>query len=293
VGNLGVGIMNLTTFLLSANSNSKVDGNKISFGTIDFQPYPPNLTPVFASLDQEMDLTIGSLNFHVNSLGSILLSDPMKSGPSAGKTVTAATLESSVGSSSEVNSPVSFTTIGKEDTIKELDEIMRNLNLGKASDHSDCSQNFSRNTAADFTTRNGGVSNQVHQVCVIITKAAEEEDGTDNTAINTQGGNPKNNQRKEKERVYVSTGEWRIIMSAINHDTRIPANSRREVLMGYQYALHQHKKKLLEEKSKLRRSQENNSASSRPHWAEYSEMSESSRERHREPKHNRKKDRMA
>jgi hypothetical protein len=52
-------------------------------------------------------------------------------------------------------------------------------------------------------------------------------------------------------------------MSAINHGIGIPADSRREVLMGYQYALHQHKKKLWEEKSELRRSQENNSASSR------------------------------
>jgi hypothetical protein len=58
VGTLGVGIMNLMTFSFLANSNSKVDGNQISFGTIEFQPHPPTLTPVFASLDQEMDLTI-------------------------------------------------------------------------------------------------------------------------------------------------------------------------------------------------------------------------------------------
>jgi hypothetical protein len=51
-------------------------------------------------------------------------------------------------------------------------------------------------------------------------------------------------------------------MSAINHNTEVPANSRREVLMGYQYALHQHKKKLREEKDEIRRSQENNSVSS-------------------------------
>jgi hypothetical protein len=78
-------------------------------------------------------------------------------------------------------------------------------------------------------------------------------------------------------------------MSAINHSTKIPANSRREVLMGYQYALHQHKTKLREEKDELRRSQENNSVSSGEHWDEYSEASDSSRERHREPKHNRRK----
>jgi hypothetical protein len=37
-------------------------------------------------------------------------------------------------------------------------------------------------------------------------------------------------------------------MSAINHGTDVPINLRREVLMGYQYALHQHKKKLQAEK---------------------------------------------
>jgi hypothetical protein len=36
-------------------------------------------------------------------------------------------------------------------------------------------------------------------------------------------------------------------MSAINHGTEVLEGSRREVLMGYQYALHQHKKKLREE----------------------------------------------
>jgi hypothetical protein len=75
MGTLGVGIMNLMAFLLPANNNSKVDGNRISFGTVDFQLHPATLTLVFARLDQEMDLTIGSLNFRVGSLGSICLSD--------------------------------------------------------------------------------------------------------------------------------------------------------------------------------------------------------------------------
>jgi hypothetical protein len=47
-----------TDFLLLANNSSEVDGNQISFGTINFQPHPPNFTPIFESLDQEMDLTI-------------------------------------------------------------------------------------------------------------------------------------------------------------------------------------------------------------------------------------------
>jgi hypothetical protein len=117
VGTLGIGIINSTAFLLPANSNSKVDGNQIFLGTVDFQLHPPTLTPVFASLDHEMDLMIGSLNFCVGSLGLIHLSDSTKSDPPARKTTTIAMSESSVGSSIEVNSPVSFATtenIGKK-----------------------------------------------------------------------------------------------------------------------------------------------------------------------------------
>jgi hypothetical protein len=135
VGTLGVGIMNLTAFSLLANSNLKVDGNQISFGTVDFKLHPPTLMPVFASLDQEMDLMIGSLKFRVGYLGSIRLSDLTKSDPSASKTVTIAMSESSVGSSSEVNSPVSFATtenIGGK--IEELDKTMDNLDLGDQSE---------------------------------------------------------------------------------------------------------------------------------------------------------------
>jgi hypothetical protein len=102
--------MNSTTFSLLANSSPEVDGNQISFGTIDFQPHPPNFTPIFESLDQEMDLMIRSLNFHIGSLGSIRLSDPAKLDLSASETKTITMSELSVGSSSEVNSPVSFTT---------------------------------------------------------------------------------------------------------------------------------------------------------------------------------------
>jgi hypothetical protein len=90
MGTRGVGIMNLTGFLLLANSNPEVDKNQISFGTVDFQPHKSNFTPIFESMDQDMDLTIGSLNFHVGSLGSIHLSDPMKPDPSASESKTVA-----------------------------------------------------------------------------------------------------------------------------------------------------------------------------------------------------------
>jgi hypothetical protein len=91
--------MNSTAFSLLSKKNSKIDGNQITFGAIDLQLHLPTLALVFASLDQEMDLTIGSLNFRVGSLGSV--HDPINLGPSAGKTASAAKSETSVGSSSE------------------------------------------------------------------------------------------------------------------------------------------------------------------------------------------------
>jgi hypothetical protein len=100
--------MNSMAFLPPSKSSSKIDVKQIAFGAIDFQPHPPTLAPVFANLDQEMDLTIGRFNFHVGSLGSVRLLDPINSGPPAGKTMMAATSDTLVGSSSEVNSPVSF-----------------------------------------------------------------------------------------------------------------------------------------------------------------------------------------
>jgi hypothetical protein len=113
MGSLGVGIMNSVAFLLPANSNSKVNGNQISFGTIDFQAHLPTLTPVFASLEQEMDLTIGSLNFHIGSLGSIRLSDLSKSDPSVGKNATMAISESLVG---DDRRNLGYRNYGREDS---------------------------------------------------------------------------------------------------------------------------------------------------------------------------------
>jgi hypothetical protein len=206
----------------------------------------------------------------------------MKLDPSVNKVKIVIMFGSSVGSSSEVNSPVSFTTV--EDTgekIEELDKITEILDIGETVGQFYPGQK-------DFITQTGGVSGNIQQLCVIITEAAEENDHADNTAIDTQVDKSRSNSKKEKEKIHISTGEWRIIMLAINHGTEVPANSRREVLTGYQYALHQHKKKLREEKDEFRRSHENNSISIGEYWDEYTEASESSRDRHKDPKHNRR-----
>jgi hypothetical protein len=114
----------------------------------------------------------------------------------------------------------------------------------------------------NFATGSSGASRSVHQLCVIITKVAEENNHEGNKEVDRQVDKPRSNSKKEKEKIHVSTREWRIIMSAINHGTEVPADSRREVLMGYQYTLHQHRKKLREERDMFMRSQDNNITSS-------------------------------
>jgi hypothetical protein len=187
-----------------------------------------------------------------------------------------------VGSSSEVNSPVSFAAI--ENTKKELEEF----NGTQEEPDVEVTADKSYDSQRDLATGSSGVSRSIHQLCVIITKAAEENGHADNAEVDAQVDKSRSNGKKEKEKIHVSKGEWRIIMSAINHGTEVPINSRREVLMGYQYALHQHRKKLREEKDEFGRRQENNSVSSGAYWDEYSDASESSRERHRDPKHSRR-----
>jgi hypothetical protein len=142
---------------------------------MDFQLHPPTLTPIFANLDQEMDLTIGSLNFRVGSLGSTRPSDSMKSDPLVGQIMTVKMTKSSVGSFSEANSPVSFATMEK---IEELNKTKGNLNIEEAMDNLDLDKK-------DFTTRSGGVSSNVHQVCVIITEATEENNDDGDLVVDT------------------------------------------------------------------------------------------------------------
>jgi hypothetical protein len=70
-----------------------------------------------------MELTFGSLSFYIGPLGSTRLSDLTKLGPSASKIERITASESSVGSSSEVNSLVSLTaTEDMKEKLEEFDE---------------------------------------------------------------------------------------------------------------------------------------------------------------------------
>jgi hypothetical protein len=131
--------MNSTACSLLANSSTEVDKN------------------------QEMELTIGSLSILIGHSGSTRLSDSTKPDPLAREPKTVAMLESSKGSSSEVNSLVSL----GEAKIAEGDKIRKKLNLEETTLKT-------HNSTRDFATGSNGVSKRVHQLCVIITEAEEE-----------------------------------------------------------------------------------------------------------------------
>jgi hypothetical protein len=188
--------MNSMAFSLLANSSSELDKS------------------------QEMELTIGSLSIFVGPSGSSRLSDSTKPDPLASKPKTEVMLESSEGSSSEVNSPVN---LGKA-PIAEGDKIQENFD----SEERACQ---THNSARDFAVGSSGVS-KVHQLCVIITEA-EEDNNEGSKKVDRQVDKMKEHNKKDKEKIHVSAGEWRMIKSAINHGTEVPKGSRREVLMGY------------------------------------------------------------
>jgi hypothetical protein len=123
VGTLGVGIMNSTAFSLLANSSAGVDES------------------------QEMELTIGSLSILIGPSGSTRLSDSTKPDPSVSEPETVAMMESSEGSSSEVNSPVSL----GEAQIAEGDKIRGKLDTKVKAFKT-------HNSTRDFAAGSSGVS---------------------------------------------------------------------------------------------------------------------------------------
>jgi hypothetical protein len=86
-----------------------------------------------------------------------------------------------------------------------------------------------------------------HQVYVIINDTSKEFNMENNPIINPQNPAREANHKAEgetesaimtREKVCLSAAEWQMIKAAVNHGVVIPANSTREVLMGYQYGLH-------------------------------------------------------
>jgi hypothetical protein len=163
--------MNSTAFSLLANSSSELDES------------------------EEMELTIGSLSLIIGPSGSSRLSDSMKPDPSANKPKIEEMLESSEGSSSEINSPVSL----EKALIAEGDKIRENFDSEERAYQT-------HNNAKDFTMGSSGVS-KVHQLYVIITEAEEENNSEGSKKVDRQVNKIKDHYKKEKEKVHVLTGE--------------------------------------------------------------------------------------
>jgi hypothetical protein len=124
--------MNSMAFSLLANNNPEVDEN------------------------QKMELAIGSLSIYVGPSGSTRLSDSTRSGPTASKTKTITMSGSSVGSSSEVNLPVSFAaTEITQKKREEFDGTQEEPDIEVTVDKSHDSQR-------DFATGSSGVSRSIH-----------------------------------------------------------------------------------------------------------------------------------
>jgi hypothetical protein len=170
--------------------------------------------------------------------------------------------ESSGSSSSEVNSPVSFTTMEKmEDKIKELDKTMENLDLGEQSgDFMVCCGSISDKSIDTWKTRlelheddqtifssyNRKFDN-LYQILAIIGANSEEFDDNNNPVLNPANVTGGANHLAEgdtaeylttRAKIRLTADEWNTIKAAIEHGTTIPVDTSKEVLQGYHYALH-------------------------------------------------------
>jgi hypothetical protein len=194
-----------------------------------------------------------------------------------------------VGSSSEVNSPVSIKpTKIKGNTIKELNKIIENLDLKESSVYSDmdskgnsdsisnyskeyfmtCYSNVSDNSEDTWRSVRAlynneqtifssgfsrGVNNQ-YQVYAIIHDTSKELDDNNNPIINPENVTRGANHMAEGEtaeivaakvKVQLTAAEWDTIKATVNNSAAITVNARREVLLGYHYALHRQPQQLM------------------------------------------------
>jgi hypothetical protein len=74
-------------------------------------------------------------------------------------------------------------------------------------------------------------------------------------------------------KIQLTIAEWETIRAAVDNGTSIPIYARREVLLGYHYALHRQSKQLEREKSEIRKRREPVSAGSKAFHAARSNAS--------------------
>jgi hypothetical protein len=237
---MGIGIMNSMAFSLLASSSAGTDES------------------------QEMELTIRSLSIFIGPSGLTRLSDPAEPDPSASEPETVAMMEYSEGSSSEINSPVSLGEV-QERKIAEGDKTVENFDLGiqledlvifhsnisdKSTDTWKTGLELSEDDDSIFSSFNNKIGKQC-QVLAIIGDNSEEFDENNNLVLNPVNIDGGANHLAEgqtaesltaREKIRLSADEWGVIRAAIEHDTPIPSNSSKNMLLGYHYALRQQAK---------------------------------------------------
>jgi hypothetical protein len=183
--------------------------------------------------------------------------------------------ESSEGSSSEVNSPVSLAEI-EEGKSAGGDETMENFDLevqledlmiccGDTSDKSTHTWKTGLELSEDdnsiFSSSNSKLDNR-YQVLAITGDNSEELEENNNLVLNPANINREANHLAEgetadslptRENVRLSVDEWRIIKTAVEHGTPIPTNSSKNMLLGYHYALRQQANQLAKERIEIQK----------------------------------------
>jgi hypothetical protein len=120
---------------------------------------------------------------------------------------------------------------------------------------------LSENDNSNFSSSNSKFDNR-YQVLAITGDNSEELDKNNNPVLNPANINRGANHLTEgetadslttREKVQLSVDEWRIIKTAMEHDTPIPTNSSKNMLLGYYYALRQQAKQLAKERIEIQK----------------------------------------
>jgi hypothetical protein len=126
-----------------------------------------------------------------------------------------------------------------------------------------------------------------HQVYMIIDKTSEESDDNNNPIINLQnlGRGTKYRTKGDTDAtiaarvtVRLTAVEWETIKAAVNYGGVL--DSSRNILMGYEYALHRHGKRLQQERSEIRQRRKSVSIASKLLREEHSNASYTNSGRH-------------
>jgi hypothetical protein len=110
-----------------------------------------------------------------------------------------------------------------------------------------------------FSSFNSKFDNR-YQVLAIVGDNSEEFDENNNPVLNPANVNRGANHLAEgeiayslasREKVRLSVEEWKIIKTAVEHGVPIPTDARKNMLLGYNYALRKQSKQLARERSKI------------------------------------------